>query len=303
MKKVFRKGMASVAMAAGVALSTFSGVASAGITWFSPLTGFEDDDLAWVLKAQRDVNGNITGYSAPVQAGSVAVGDRIVGVLEFNQTYPISSPGSNVAITGFELTGVYDLTVAFAAPTGIGTGVNLAFAPTAAAFSVLTGSPAGTLLQMYTDAAMNLDTVGVNCVSLADCISKASDGDTWAALGFGGDADEYFNASLAANNLAALLASASTGSVGTENFGLSVLQNDTGLDFGLQSCGLFCGAGDGMVQVVGGGVLKGGQGLTNGAVTRSDVDAQVAPVPEPGTIALVSLGLLGLGVMGRRRRS
>jgi hypothetical protein len=302
MKQVFRKGMASVSLAAGMALSAFSGAASAGITWFSPLTGFEDDDLAWVLKAQRDAQGNITGYSAPVQAGKLAVGDRIVGVLEFNQTYPVGNPGAATPVTGFELTGVYDLTIASLTdvPLGTVTGANIFFAPTAAAFSYLSTSPAGSLIQLYTDPAKNLDTVGPNCTDLADCISKASDGSTWAALGFGLDDDEFFSAFIFNNDLTALLASQASASVGTENFGLSILDNDTGKTFGPQACAL-CSGTDQLIEVVGGGVLKGGQGLQNGAVTRSDVDAQVAPIPEPGTLALVSLSLLGLAFAGRRR--
>ena len=56
------------------------------------------------------------------------------------------------------------------------------------------------------------------------------------------------------------------------------------------------------VNAVGQSIYLSAPGLVNGenhefALGKTDVSA----VPEPGTIALLSMGLLGLGVMSRRR--
>lgn len=64
------------------------------------------------------------------------------------------------------------------------------------------------------------------------------------------------------------------------------------------------GAGaDGLTGVAGSGDLLGGENLENGAFARSDFDFQKNSVPEPATLALVGLALLGMGTLCAERRA
>ncbi len=222
----------------------------------------------------------------------------VQGVIEFNTSYSVLPPGSSAPIgPAQELTGSYSLLLVDKTEIGVGSGIfNYTFAPAGAD---------GTIISLYLDDSPDLNTVAVNCTSYADCLAKATDGASWATLGFDGDVNNAFLVSGMGDDIGDLLGAASTVTVGSENFFLNILTNNTGQTFGTQDCtSSGCPAGgDNAVQVIGGGALKGGQGLANGAVTRSDVDAQVAPIPEPGALALIAGGLLAAAGIGRRRKS
>jgi hypothetical protein len=131
----------------------------------------------------------------------------------------------------------------------------------------------------------------------------AIDGIFKMTLGYG-DADDIWltgNAREDINNVKNIPASVS---VGENVYFLSVLENDTGYTIAQQDISGLVPAclGDCLVDVIGSGQSLGGQGLTNGYQIRSDIDAQIAFIPEPSGLALAGLALAGLG-LARRRKS
>src|SRR5687768_8685291 len=231
------------------------------ITYFPPTTGFEDDDIEFFI----DTNQN----------GIVDVGDRLVGVAEFFVTHSIP-PGSSAPIAPEELTAVFDLTVA---PGSVGG--SFIFTPTnvTGAEGVLAGQPAGTAVTMYLDAVDDLDLVTTDCGTLANCVDLANNGSVFLDAGFYGNPSAFWNALSTTNDPDVVAALPSGSSAGVYNFCLDVATNNTGQTLGSQPCLL----GGGNTQIVGGGVIKGGAGLSD-AFARSDNDFEIRSVPEPSTL-------------------
>lgn len=259
------------------------------ITFFPPITGFEDDDIEFLI------NGAVVG-SSPT---TIDLGDRLVGVAEFNLTESIP-PGSSNPIPPQELTAVFDLTVTGKLCIAGNTVCSFTFAPTGAT-GVLSGRPVGTAVTLWLDNVDDLNVVTVNCTSLADCVDKANNGNVFldGIISAANPATGWTAVSNSpagnADDVAFVTALAASQSGGTYNFCLDAGTNNTGVILAPQTCGI------GQALIPGGGVIKGGEGLTNGAFGRSDNDFQLRAVPEPSTLLLLGAGLLGVNFINRRR--
>jgi hypothetical protein len=273
------------------------------VTFFPPVTGFEDDDIDFLLKA----TGN-------TQAGVIEQGDRLAGVVEYNRTFGVFGGGPALVGPGQELTGVFDITVLSKTQTGfIDTNGNtiqdpgeaglftFVFAPTGAG-GLLAGQAAGTMASLWLDNSPDLEIVPPNCGSLAACEILARDGSLFMDIGFNGDPNESWIAINAPDSTAAVASAPASTKLGEFNFFLNILTNGTGQNLGGQICTPFCPAGDdNAVQLIGSGDILGGQGLANGAFARSDTDFQVATVTEPSALLLLGIGLLSINFISRRR--
>jgi hypothetical protein len=287
---------ASLGLAMGLALGAAT-TAQASVTFYFPETTFEDDNNDWHI----DTNAN----------GIIDVGERLVSVFELTQTADPIGGGGSSPIGPAELTGIIDSVVVAKIATGIPGQFLFLFGPNPASPFVAGG--AGEIARTWLDATPDLDIVGQNCISLADCTTKASDGAVYLSAGFTGDPDEIF--AFVGTDTPAVVAAGGAGiSFTSATFAMSIIANFTGRSFGQVvcapnaltplpgDCNPFAAGGDGLADLAGGGDIKGGLGLTNGAFGRSDFDFNVRPLPEPTTLAMVGLALAGLGALARRRK-
>lgn len=293
-----------LAVGIGMALSIVGGSANAA------LLSFEDDNIDFLLNAD----------GTPKTSGSFQNGDILVSVFEINE---YTKDGVNAIPAGMELTGVAAVQL-----TG-GDGSLLTpwtFGATTQGLNTWLLNPlasdAGATIAMFLNPTADFDldinfstNVAGNCITLLDCIAKATTGSLLQVDGFAGDADEFWRSSAAiigagdvaiVGNLAGDELVASFNAVQTTLFhaGDTIGYRDV-------NTGLPCAAGTtALDNCIAGprlsGPLQGGGGLNagikaDGAFARSDFDLSKRTVPEPSVLALLGLGLLGVA-MNRRRR-
>jgi hypothetical protein len=247
-----------------------------------------------------DANGN----------GFLDQGDTLRGIFTINTvedqtggggSNPIGTNGVN------ELTGIFEIQVASATQVSDnGTPLDPSddlydyvfqpYAPFATEFS----AAANTMIVFFEDPTPDYDRTG----TIATGEATATDGTKILELGFTGDADEGWDAFGAPYDPSVFTTIPLGGGVGSFNFDVGILYNALFQNWGQVACfgSSNCGTGDGLVDFHGQGGLLGTSGSTTAFDVFDNVDMTFRPLPEPASLGLFGLGLLGLGAVARRRR-
>lgn len=235
----------------------------------------------------------------------VDVGDRLRGILNIG-TVENSNGNTNLGSAGVnELTAIFDITVMSKSCGTGGLNCTFEFGPTASFQAELAawgfsygGSDA--MIAFFEDSTPDYDRGAGGVPTIAAAEATATDGNAYWLFGLD-NVDDYWRARSDSDDIAAI-------TIPNFDFGdlaaaLTMFENPTGMAVASDR---ICATSIGGFTVATADVCALGNLLTPTGATPfqsfDDVNFTISSVPEPATLGLLGLGLMGIGFAARRRK-
>lgn len=276
---------------AAVVAMTIGGAHAASVSdnLFAGFQQLSDNSAEYLINGDNSIGIN-----------TVDVGDRLRGIFTIETVEKSPFPTRYLGVGGNdELTGIFDLIVV--AKTGGPGAYQFTFAPSGA-LSAYGGANVGAAF--FADSTPDYTRVRqTGCTDIACMEGRATDGSLFWSVGFT-SASNFWVASAVSDDITAIGSIPAPGNGGSFNTGVNLIANPaaTGPALGLVDCfNPLLGA---IVQVsmCGSGSLLGTGGVDTPFQSFDDVNFTINRIPEPATLGLMGLGLLGVAFAGRRRK-